>query len=204
VSVSAGRKLKIGAKNHFCMSALRLANYILLNDLPKGLMAPVKRRIMPADEPFIQSKRKKENYSPLKRLRQEGAVPSNSSNLKDTETSASVSLLELPQIAKLNDEDAAFPRGGASVLTPLEYKQINIEATRDVLFEQKNASRSREIGEEESGDFVGIKTAQAKKRAWPKDGKRKGLENENSVKIEGLSYKVFLHFCMRDMKQLSN
>ena len=38
----------------------------------------------------------------------------------------------------LDDEERAFPRGGGSVLTPLEQRQIQIQATRDVLFEEKS------------------------------------------------------------------
>ncbi|KAL9033237.1 MAG: hypothetical protein Q9214_007609 [Letrouitia sp. 1 TL-2023] len=36
----------------------------------------------------------------------------------------------------LKPEELAFPRGGASVLTPLEHKRIQIQAKNDVLFEQ--------------------------------------------------------------------
>src|ERR1700712_1393200 len=43
------------------------------------------------------------------------------------------------------DEEAAFPRGGASLLTPLEHKQIQIEATRDVLFEQQSSKSSKKV-----------------------------------------------------------
>ena len=42
----------------------------------------------------------------------------------------------------LRDEERAFPRGGASALTPLEYKQIQIQATRDVLFEEKRTENT--------------------------------------------------------------
>lgn len=37
----------------------------------------------------------------------------------------------------LRDEERAFPRGGTNALTPLEYKQIQIQATKDVLFEER-------------------------------------------------------------------
>ena len=86
-------------------------------------------------------------------------------------------------------EEAAFPRGGASVLTPLEHKQIGIDATRDVLFEQ-GAKSSKPDGDGENG------TAQPRKKSKGK-GKGKSKQNatatepeEDVVKIEGLSYKV--------------
>lgn len=43
----------------------------------------------------------------------------------------------------LSSSEVAFPRGGASVLTPLEAKTIANQATEDVLFEQANESKKR-------------------------------------------------------------
>lgn len=51
-----------------------------------------------------------------------------------SETSSSSSLLQT--------SEAAFPRGGASSLTPLELKEVANEAARDVLFETANAKKS--------------------------------------------------------------
>lgn len=94
-------------------------------------------------------------------------------------------------ISKLQDEDVAFPRGGASALTPLEHKQIAIEATRDVLFEQQqggSSSKPELDGEEESRPKKKLKSKGSK-------GKKKGpaviaIPEEEHVKIEGLNYKV--------------
>lgn len=76
------------------------------------------------------------------------------------------------------EEEPAFPRGGASVLTPLEHKQIQIEATRDVLFEQSTSKP----------------TESKKRKTKGKDKSKKGGEviepEEAVVKIEGLNYKV--------------
>lgn len=84
-------------------------------------------------------------------------------------------------------EDEPFPRGGGSLLTPLEHKQIQIEATRDVLFEQegkpktdsKPAKKSKLRGKE-------AKDGKSKKGK----GKTETEPEEETVKIEGLSYKV--------------
>jgi rRNA biogenesis protein RRP5 len=79
---------------------------------------------------------------------------------------------------KRAEEEPAFPRGGASVLTPLEHKQIQIEATRDVLFEQSTAKP----------------TETKRRKTKGKDKGKKGTEaaepEEETVKIEGLSYKA--------------
>jgi rRNA biogenesis protein RRP5 len=84
-------------------------------------------------------------------------------------------------------------------LTPLEHKQIQIEATRDVLFEQ-GAKTSKP--DEEDGDDT-----QPKKKPKSKRKHKKGTENaepeEESVKIEGLSYKVLTGCTFRFWQSLT-
>lgn len=94
------------------------------------------------------------------------------------------------KISRVRDEELAFPRGGASVLTPLEHKQIQIDATRDVLFEQHGAKSSKPDGaEQESAD-----TSKPRKKGKGKGKSKKTAQDteveEEIVKIEGLSYKV--------------
>jgi hypothetical protein len=96
----------------------------------------------------------------------------------------------VPKISRVKEEEAAFPRGGASILTPLEHKQIQIEATRDVLFEQQGAKSSKPTeagGEEES---AGRKNHKAKSKGKSKKNVKTIEPEEETVKIEGLSYKV--------------
>ncbi|KAL8725782.1 MAG: hypothetical protein Q9181_006288 [Wetmoreana brouardii] len=97
----------------------------------------------------------------------------------------------------LPKEEPSFPRGGASVLTPLEQKQIQIQAKNDVLFEQstgKKAPRDEYGTEGDEGDILDeneILSAKAKRKTKPKH-KLKNAElvaNEKTVRIEGLSYK---------------
>ena len=97
----------------------------------------------------------------------------------------------------LKAEEPAFPRGGASVLTPLEHKQIRIQATRDVLFEQRTGNKPTQIKsdvENESDEFgappapqLGVSQRSKTKTKPKKDGK---VVEEPGVRIEGLSYKV--------------
>lgn len=93
------------------------------------------------------------------------------------------------KISKIREEDAPFPRGGASLLTPLEHKQIQIEATRDVLFEQQGAKSKNPNANDDDGQ-----TVRKQKKSKSKKKSRKGTEateqEEEAVKIEGLSYKV--------------
>ncbi|KAE9372351.1 nucleic acid-binding protein [Stipitochalara longipes BDJ] len=143
-------------------------------------MAPIekKRKSGPTNESFARFRKPAESGDrPSKRFRadeKDGATPK-----------ASL----VPKISRVREEEAAFPRGGASLLTPLEHKQIQIEATRDVLFEQESGKSSRL---EEDG--VREETAVRKKNKSKSKGKgKKGTENaeaeEENVKIEGLSYK---------------
>jgi len=95
-------------------------------------------------------------------------------------------------------EEPAFQRGGASILTPLEQKQIQVQATRDALFEQSTGQKARntEFGEDENEEdgIAEPATALAKaKRSNPKRPERNwsmpGPE-DSAVRIEALSYKV--------------
>jgi rRNA biogenesis protein RRP5 len=92
-----------------------------------------------------------------------------------------------PPKSVFKDEEKSFPRGGASVLTPLEHKQIQIKANQDVLFEQTGGTRTGDMGSED-GDKAKSKAA----KKWPsKKGKKQDDgEKELVVRAEGLNYKV--------------
>ena len=97
------------------------------------------------------------------------------------------------QKSVLQDEERAFPRGGASVLTPLEHKQIQIKATQDVLFEASGQKRGGDDGLSDMGSEAGAEEAPRsdKKRKSKKSKKSHVKEDtEQKVKVEGLSYKV--------------
>ncbi|KAL8767011.1 MAG: hypothetical protein Q9209_006365 [Squamulea sp. 1 TL-2023] len=97
----------------------------------------------------------------------------------------------------LRQEEPSFPRGGASVLTPLEQKQIQVQAKNDVLFEQetgRKAPKNDFVDEEDEPDPISqseLHSSKAKRRSKQKsklntprlDSKEKG------IRIEGLSYK---------------
>ncbi|CZT03246.1 related to ribosomal RNA processing protein RRP5 [Rhynchosporium agropyri] len=146
-------------------------------------MAPIekKRKTGPTNESFARSRNPVDGDNrPSKRPRadeQEGEKP----------TKAKIP--HAPKISQLREEDAAFPRGGASLLTPLEHKQIQIEATRDVLFEQgAKAQTTEEAGED--GETTGKKKSRSKpkRKADGKKGNSAPEPEEEIVRIEGLSY----------------
>lgn len=91
------------------------------------------------------------------------------------------------------DEETSFPRGGASVLTPLEHKQIQIKANQDVLFEQGGAKRSGggDDGFSDMASEHGEAAAKASKKRPAKKSKKSKTEGEKEdvVRVQGLSYK---------------
>jgi rRNA biogenesis protein RRP5 len=107
------------------------------------------------------------------------------------------------ELSVLRDDEPSFPRGGASVLTPLERKQIQIQANRDVLFEQKATQKpsqkkpSNEFDDESDND-VEMEDEKAaapakksrKKKSKSKKSTDKDSDDKEDVRIEGLSFKV--------------
>jgi len=100
----------------------------------------------------------------------------------------------LAKVSILQQEEKAFPRGGGGVLTPLEHKQIQIQATRDVLFEESGQKRSTEDGAEDGEDF-GDAAPEEDKKATKKRKKNKSAKSTSSeevekrLKVEGLKFK---------------
>lgn len=83
-----------------------------------------------------------------------------------------------PFVSQLKEEEPLFPRGGGSVLTPLEQKQISIQAKKDVLFEEARSSK---------GDKAIKKLKRRKSRADDASAK---VVDEDAVKVESLNFKV--------------
>lgn len=86
-------------------------------------------------------------------------------------------------VSRLKEEEPLFPRGGGSVLSPLEHKQIQIQAKNDVLFEQESSKGKKKE--------KGAKASKKDKRK-SKDGESstKAARDEDAVKIESLNFKV--------------
>jgi rRNA biogenesis protein RRP5 len=114
------------------------------------------------------------------------------------------SVSQPPKASILRDEGTPFPRGGSSVLTPLEQKQIRIKAREDVLFEQKNGrSLEKEFEYEDEGsvgneletpalrkDGLRPKNPSRTKKTTKRDASGKRSSSLGNPKTEGLSYKV--------------
>lgn len=85
-------------------------------------------------------------------------------------------------------DEAAFPRGGGSILTPLEHKQIQIQATRDVLFEHHNNDSSEKLERPSEKD---TKRRKITTKVKSKEKKKVIMEaDQDCPKIESLNFKV--------------
>ena len=152
-------------------------------------MAPIKRKGASAEGNVARQ--------PQKRVRVGAEERQPDQKKQNTGPSAS-------ELTVLRDDEPSFPRGGGSVLTPLERKQIQIQATKDVLFEQKGAKGSSghfadddddEDEDVQMGDAGDTTTADKKSRKRKTKGKKgadKDAQDKQTVRIEGLNFKVSL------------
>lgn len=122
-------------------------------------MSNLKRKDAPGDQPSSKIAKKPKATAPKDELKPEAATPS------------FVSLLK-------NDEPL-FPRGGGNVLTPLEQKQIQLEAKADAFREEQAAATGKPLKKKKSS----TKTTTKSKKTDDKP-------TESSVKVESLNYKV--------------
>lgn len=125
------------------------------------------------DTPEKKAKAAKTDKSPkLNKTNESTTAPSTSQPAKS-------SVLTL-----LKDEEPMFIRGGGSVLTPLEQKQIQMKAKADAFDEDEL---------DVSGKSKDKKTERKeKKRASKKSDKQTShpVRGEDSVKVESLNFKV--------------
>lgn len=148
-------------------------------------MAPIKRK---GNAPEDTAARQ-----PQKRAKVRAEESKKDSKPKDTTSKAS-------ELSVLRDEEPSFPRGGGSVLTPLERKQIQIQANKDVLFEQKGQKKqTREFDDDNEVDDEDVEMEDANGKATAKKSRKKTkgkkpADKEKSekqgVRIEPLTYKV--------------
>ena len=142
-----------------------------------------KRKGGPTNESFARSRRASDGDDrPAKRPRPD--------EKEGNTTTAKIP--HIPKISKVREEEFAFPRGGASVLSPLEHKQIQIEATRDVLFEQQSGKSSKVDADGQQDEDIQSSVRKSKSISKKKKGKHTTEPEEEDVKIESLSYKVCL------------
>lgn len=152
-------------------------------------MGAIKRK---ADQEAASSKNEKasSNDRSAKRQRKSDTASEHISPSKPTtERSAQKSIFQ--------EDERAFPRGGASVLTPLEHKQIQVKANQDVLFEQAGLKRGGDDVLSEEGSKAGDDAPKVSKISRSKKSKKMHEEEatERKLKAEGLTLKVCSTVC---------
>ncbi|KAF3018633.1 rRNA bioproteinsis protein rrp5 [Penicillium rubens] len=157
-------------------------------------MAPIKRKGNAPEENTARQPQKRAKV---------GAEESKKDHKKSNDATTSTAG-KASELSVLRDDEPSFPRGGASVLTPLERKQIQIQANRDVLFEQKESGNKKPAQKapsnefaEESDDDVEMEDEETttttkkprKKKSKSKKTAGKETDDKQDVRIEGLSFK---------------
>ncbi|OLN85680.1 rRNA biogenesis protein rrp5 [Colletotrichum chlorophyti] len=132
-------------------------------------MSSLKRKDAPGGTPPSKSAKSSKLSRPSKR-----DTPS-----KDKKSTADAPAPKAPAVSSLlKDEEPLFPRGGGSVLTPLEQKQITMEARADA---------AKEEAEFDTNEKSKAKKEKRRKAKEAKD--TKPARDEDAVKIEGLNFK---------------
>ncbi|KAG6003597.1 hypothetical protein E4U21_001885 [Claviceps maximensis] len=147
-------------------------------------MSNLKRKGAPGDQPPPKSARSSKESRPSKSDSPAAKKPTKVVGKQSNKTAdTSNARLQAPVVSLLKDEQPIFPRGGGSVLTPLEQRQIQLEAKADARredeFETTNSKSQK-------------KPPQQKKRKTTTKGDKKGNEKkdtEDSIKVDSLSFK---------------
>ncbi|ROT38446.1 rRNA biogenesis protein RRP5 [Sodiomyces alkalinus F11] len=151
-------------------------------------MGSLKRKEAPGgDNPPKKAKPSKDTRPSKRDATKEDAATRNGVDTKKRKTDT-VAVTTAPKtvVSLLKDEEPLFPRGGASVLTPLEHKQIQMQAKADALAED----------EFDTTEHTKAKTKKLRRRESKafdlddsKKGKSKGFADEDAVRVESLNFK---------------
>lgn len=131
-------------------------------------MSNLKRKNAPGGHPPAKSAKKSKEARPSKK--DAPAKEAKPASTAPTKAESNDDRAKAPVVTLLKNEEPIFPRGGGSVLTPLEQKQIQLEAKADALREDEFNTRAKE---------------HKKKRRVSLKG-----ETKAAVKVESLNFKV--------------
>lgn len=136
-------------------------------------MSTLKRKDAPGGNPPSKSAKNTKEARPSKK---EGGKDAKSPSKKSKTDEAAKG----PVVSLLKEEEPMFPRGGGNVLTPLEQKQIQLEAKADALRDEEFNTSGKALKKKK------------RKTALKSDKKteKKKEEEEDTVKVESLSFKV--------------
>jgi len=135
-------------------------------------MSSLKRKDAPTGAPAAKSpKRSKSDKSQTKH----NAKPTESAKTTQAKPASAAN------VSRLKEEEPLFPRGGGSVLSPLEHRQISIQAKQDVLFEQESGEGTKKAE----------KALKKKKSKTSVNKSANGAKHaDDAIKAESLNYQV--------------
>ncbi|KAI0844161.1 nucleic acid-binding protein [Daldinia vernicosa] len=138
-------------------------------------MSSLKRKDAPGAASIAKPTKAHSDSRPSKRSK-----PDKTSEKNDAKSNSNSKPTSTSTVSRLKEDEPIFPRGGGSVLTPLEHKQISIQAKQDVLFEQASGQSTNKPD----------RISKKKRVKLSKDGKSgKSQQDEESTKVESLNYK---------------
>ena len=150
-------------------------------------MSALKRKERPGAAPVSKSARPSSESRPSKRSKpsdstEDGQQPG-AKKAKDGKQTKGAT----PLVSVIREEEPMFPRGGGSVLTPLEHKKIQIQAKKDALFDDESGLAKKKVDK-------GAKK-QKKKKKRKSEAEVKPARDGDAVKIESLNFKACLLRC---------
>jgi rRNA biogenesis protein RRP5 len=164
-------------------------------------MAPVKRKRAIADESTTRQPQKRVRVGADERKKNETKVSdlSTKERLNGSIPPARRSTLKDSELSVVRDDEPVFPRGGGNVLTPLERKQIQVQATRDVLFKESGGSTEGlierddnvDVGAGDVKDGVAGTQKSRKTRSKGNKGVKQEAPTKQDVRVESLGFKVY-------------
>lgn len=143
-------------------------------------MGSLKRKEGPNGASAAKSARPATESRPSKRAKASESSKDDSKKRASKQPKSPAKPADAPVVTKSREEEPLFPRGGGSILTPLEQKQISIQAKKDVLFEEQSAAQPK-----------GDNAARRKRRkARADETATKSAKDDDGVKVESLNFKV--------------
>jgi hypothetical protein len=144
-------------------------------------MGSLKRKEGPDGASASKTARAATESRPSKRAKSSDSTKDSDKKRAKSPKSSASKPVSAPLVSQLKEEEPLFPRGGGSVLTPLEQKQIQIQAKKDVLFEEATGKK---------GDKVEGASKKKKRKSRGDETAAKTVTDEDAVKVESLNFKV--------------
>jgi rRNA biogenesis protein RRP5 len=148
---------------------------------PDSTMAAQKRKEGPNGSTSAKSAKPAADARPSKRAKADDAGKDADKKKAKGATQQAASPAKPPAAPIVTKEEAPlFPRGGGSILTPLEQKQISIQAKQDVLFEEQSASKKKKD----------VSSKRKRRKSQVEESDKKAVKDEDAVKVESLNFKA--------------